>query len=270
MCVVLSVTMMTADQRFHLLKDVRAALSVVLYPIQYLVNFPVTAGEWMGESFSTRETLLAEISSLKTQQTILNARLQKLAALEQENVRLRALLDSSYKVSEKVLIGELLAVNLEPFSQEIVINRGTRHGVYEGQPLLDAHGIMGQITRATPLTSNAMLITDPNSAIPVTVNRNGLRAVAYGTGSELLDLPYFPGNADIAVGDLLVSSGLGGRYPRGYPVATISAIEFDQTKPFAKVQAKPTAHLNRSREVLLIWPDNTQGSAEQARTEADR
>ncbi len=253
----LSIAMMTLDHRFEMLREVRAAFSVALYPIHYLVNFPVTAGAWLGESFGTREALLSEISTLKTQQAILNARLQKLAALEQENVRLRALLDSSFKVSEKVLIGELMAVNLEPFSREIVINRGTRHGVYEGQPILDAHGIMGQITRATPLTSYAMLITDPNHAIPVAVNRNGLRAIAYGNGSELLELPHFPNNADIEVGDLLVSSGLGGRFPRGYPVATITEIDHDPTQPFTKVYAKPAAQLNRSREVLLIWPSQT-------------
>ncbi len=264
----LSITLMTLDHRLQMLKDVRAVLSVALYPIHYAINFPVTAGEWMGESFGTREALLSEISTLKTQQTILNARLQKLAALEQENVRLRALLDSSFKVSEKVLIGELMSVNLEPFSREIVINRGTRHGVYEGQPLLDAHGIMGQITRATPLTSNAMLITDPNHAIPVAVNRNGLRAVAYGTGGELLDLPHFPNNADIREGDLLVSTGLGGRFPRGYPVATITTIEHDPTQPFTKVAARPTAHLQRSREVLLIWPSRPKEGTETAAGEA--
>ncbi len=245
---------MTLDHRFNLLGDLRATISVVVYPVQYAVNFPVSAGEWMDESFSSRETLLAEVTSLKTQQTILNARLQKMAALESENIRLRQLLDSTYKFGDKVLIAELMSVNLEPFSREIVINKGSNSGVYEGQPLLDANGIMGQVTTVTPLTSTAMLITDPNHAIPVAINRNGLRAIAIGS-KDALELPHFPNNADIQVGDLLISSGLGGRFPTGYPVGTISLIEIDPGQPFARVRAKPAALLQQTREVLLIWPD---------------
>jgi len=247
---------MVLDHRFDALKQVRAGLSVALYPVQYAVNFPVTAGEWMGESFATRENLLADLSRLNTQQTILNARLLKMAALEQENLRLRSLLDSSYKVGDKVLIGELMAVNLEPFSREFLINRGSRHGVYDGQPILDSHGVLGQITRAEPLSSHAMLITDPNHAIPVAINRNNLRAIAYGTGSpNSLDLPHFPANADIQVGDLLVSTGLGGVFPRGYPVAEITQITHDPSQPFSEVSARPVAQLQRSREVLMVWPN---------------
>lgn len=245
---------MLLDHRFNLLSEVRATVAVVVYPIQYAVNFPVSAGEWMDESFSSRESLLAEITTLKTQQTVLNARLQKMAALETENIRLRQLLDSTYKIGGKVLIAELTSVNLEPFSREIVINKGSSSGVYEGQPLLDANGIMGQITTVTPFTSTAMLITDPNHAIPVAVNRNGLRAIAIGS-KDALALPHFPNNADIKVGDLLVSSGLGGRFPTGYPVGTISQVEIDSGQPFARVSASPTALLQQTREVLLIWPE---------------
>ena len=252
---VLAILLMTLDHRFQYLKDLRAAVSVVAYPIQTLVNFPVSAGEWMDESFSTRESLLAEITTLKTQQLLYDVRLQKLAALESENMRLRHLLDSSFKVGERVLIAELLAVDMEPFSSQVVLNKGSRHDLYPGQPLLDASGVMGQITKTGPLTSTAMLITDPHHAIPVAVNRNGLRTIAIGTGNpDELDIPHFPNNADIQVGDLLVSSGLGGRFPRGYPVANITHIEIDPGQPFARVTAKPAAELQRSREVLLVWP----------------
>ncbi len=251
----LSIVLMTLDHRFGLLKDLRSVLSVAASPVQYLIHFPVDAGEWMDESFSTREKLLSELTKLKTQQLFYDVRLQKLAALESENRRLRYLLDSTSNVSERVLIAELLAFDMEPFTSQIVINKGLGANIYVGQPLLDANGIMGQITGVEPLTSTAMLITDPNHAIPVAINRNGLRSIAIGTGSsQELDIPHLPNNADIKIGDLLVSSGLGGRFPSGYPVATITAIETDPGQPFARVRAQPMAKLQRSREVLLVWP----------------
>ncbi len=255
---------MTLDHRFQYLKEIRAVVSVIVYPVQYIVNFPVSAGKWADDSFSSREALMAEVTSLKTQQLLYDVRLQKLAALESENMRLRRLLDSSSKVGERVLIAELLAVDMEPFSSQIIINKGRSDNIYLGQALLDANGIMGQVTRVEPLTSTATLITDPNHAIPVAVNRNGLRTILIGTGSsKQLDVSYFPNNADIQIGDLLVSSGLGGRFPQGYPVATITEIGIDPGQPFARVKAKPTAKLQRSREVLLIWPNQSDTDGEQ-------
>ena len=254
---------MTLDHRFHYLKEIRAVVSVIVYPVQYIVNFPVSAGEWAGESFSSRESLMAEVTTLKTQQLLYDVKLQKLAALQSENMRLRQLLDSSTRVGERVLIAELLAVDMEPFSSQIVINKGGGHNIHPGQALLDAHGIMGQVTTVEPLTSTATLITDPNHAIPVAVNRNGLRTIAIGTGNpEQLDIPHFPNNADIQIGDLLVSSGLGGRFPQGYPVATITEIEIDPGQPFARVSAKPAAELQRSREVLLVWSKTPEAETE--------
>jgi rod shape-determining protein MreC len=250
---------MMLDHRFNALKDLRSVISVVIYPIQYVVNFPVTAGDWMDESFSTRETLRKELTNLKTQQLLYDARLQKLAALESENQRLRQLLDSSAKVSERVLIAELLAADMEPFTHQVVLNKGGNHGIHEGQPLLDAHGIMGQVTRVGPITSTAMLITDPNHAIPVAINRNGLRAIANGAGSpDELEIPHFSNDADVEVGDLLISTGLGGRFPAGYPVATVTKVEQNKGQPFALVIAAPTAKLRQSREVLLVWPKPTE------------
>lgn len=269
MCVLISIVFMMIDHRFSLLKDVRSVLSVVVYPIQYAVNFPVTAGAWMDASFSTRETLEREVQALRSKQLLYDARLQKMAALETENQRLRLLLDSSRKVSEKVLIAELLAVDLEPFTHQVVINKGSSQGVYEGQPLLDASGIMGQVTRTGPLTSTAMLITDPNHAIPVAINRNGLRAIANGTGSpDTLEIPHFPNDADVQVGDLLISTGLGGRFPGGYPVATVSKVTQIPGRSFAEVTATPTARLRQSREVLLVWPKQAPALPTQSDTAA--
>lgn len=249
-----SIVIMVVDHRQQHLDDLRSALSLLLYPVQQLTTLPRTGGEWLAEGFTSRRDLQEENANLKTQQILLQAQLQKLDALQAENIRLRDLLDSSIRVGEKVLIAEILSVDLNPFNRQIVINKGTRHGVYAGQPLLDAEGVMGQVVSASPLTSIAMIISDPSHAIPVTVNRNGLRAIAIGTGtSNKLDLPHIPNNADIREGDLLITSGLGGRFPPNYPVATVTEVMINPSEPFAHVKAEPTARLDRSREVLLVW-----------------
>lgn len=248
---------MMVDHRQHNLESIRASASLLIYPLQYLVDLPVSITQWAGENFSSRESLLDDNQKLRIQQTLLLARLQKLAALKVENVRLRELLKSSKKVGESVLIGELLAVDLEPFTRQIIINKGGQDEVFLGQPLLDAGGIMGQIVHVGPFSSTAMLITDPNHAIPVHVNRNGLRAIVVGTGAtDLLEIPYLPNSADIEIGDLLTSSGLGGRFPPDYPVAEVTAVHKDPSQPYAVVYAKPAANLERSREVLLVWRDD--------------
>jgi rod shape-determining protein MreC len=248
---------MVVDHRQHHVETIRSAISVFIYPIQYLVNLPVAVGHWMGQSVSSREKLTEENERLRMQQLLFKAQLQKLSALQVENVRLRELLQSSKKVGENVLIAELLAVDLDPFSRQIVINKGTNDKAYLGQPVLDAEGIMGQIVHAGPYSSTSMLITDANHAIPVHINRNGLRAIALGTGApNVLDIPYLPISADVVVGDLLTSSGLGGRFPRDYPVAQITQVTRNPTQPYATVTAEPIALLERSREVLLVWPSD--------------
>jgi len=246
---------MVVDHKEQHVESIRKAISVVIYPIQYLVNLPVAVAHWLGESVSSHESLSDENERLRIQHLLFKAQLQKLAALQVENVRLRELLQSSKKVGENVLIAELLAVDLDPFSRQIVINKGTNDNTYLGQPVLDAEGIMGQIVHAGPFSSTAMLITDANHAIPVHVNRNGLRAIALGTGApDILEIPYLPISADVVVGDLLTSSGLGGRFPRDYPVARITQVTRNPTQPYATVTAEPIALLERSREVLLVWP----------------
>lgn len=250
-----SVILMAVDHRQHYLEGVRSAISVVVYPLQYLVDLPVSASSWIGENLSGRKTLLEENSRLRMQQTLLKAQLQKFNAIEAENLRLRELLQSSKKVGERVLVGELLAVDLEPFTRQIVINKGSRHGVYIGQPLIGADGVMGQVVHVGPLSAVAMLISDANHAIPVQVNRNGLRAIAMGTGEpDRLSVPFLPLSADISAGDLLVSSGLGGHFPPDYPVAVVTEVSKDPTRPYAVISAAPTASLETSREVLLVWP----------------
>ncbi|HQU15238.1 MAG: rod shape-determining protein MreC [Chromatiales bacterium 21-64-14] len=251
-----SILLMTVDHRAHHLESLRSALSVVVYPLEYLVDLPVAIGRWTSENMTSRRHLLEENSALRTQQFILKTELQRMSALEAENQRLRVLRRSSAQVSGRIRIAEIMAVDLDPYKHHVTINRGSLDGVCVGQPILDADGVMGQVIHVGPLSATAVLITDVSSAIPVQVNRNGLRAIAMGTGNiGRLDLPHLPNNADIRVGDLLVTSGLGGRFPLGYPVARVSAVRHDPGEPFANVTAIPTAHLERSREVMLVWPE---------------
>jgi rod shape-determining protein MreC len=247
---------MTIDHRQHHLDSLRSFLSVVVYPLQWLVDLPDTSSEWFRESLSTRRELQEENASLRTQQLMLNTQLQKLESLEAENRRLRALLDSSFQVGNRhMLIAGLLSVDMDPYRHQIEINKGSLDHLFKGQPLLDSQGVMGQLIHVGPLTATAMLITDPGHAIPVQINRTGLRTIALGTGSiDRLELPHIPTNADVRVGDLLISSGLGGRFPPGYPVAEVIDVEQDPGNTFSEVIARPRAHLDRSREVLLVWP----------------
>ena len=251
---------MTIDHRQHHLDSVRGALSVLVYPLQWIVDLPHTSSEWFRESLSTRRELQEENASLRTQQLVLNTQLQKLEALEAENRRLRALLDSSFQVEERpVLIAALLSVDMDPYRHQIEINKGTLDHLFGGQPLLDSKGVMGQLIHVGPFTSTAMLITDPAHAIPVQVNRTGLRTIALGTGAiDRLELPHIPNNADIRNGDLLVTSGLGNRFPPSYPVAEVTDVQQDPGRTFSQVTARPRALLDRSREVLLIWPPELQ------------
>jgi rod shape-determining protein MreC len=250
----LSISMMVLDHRYNSLESLRSSLAVVLYPVQYLASLPVSLSESASEAFTSRGDLESERRRLHVENLELRARLQKFEALEAENMRLRGLLDSSFKVGDRVQIAELIAVEQDPFRQVVLIDKGSSSGLYEGQPVLDANAVVGQVTHITPLTANVLLITDATHALPVQVRRNGLRTIALGTGLiNRLELPHLPNNADIEVGDLLTTSGLGGRFPPGYPVAQVVEVRREPGRPFAFVIAETTAHLDRLREVLLVW-----------------
>jgi len=247
---------MTVDHRQGHLEKVRSALSVFVYPLQYVANLPVTVTNWVSEALTTRARLMEENALLRDKQLVLSSKIQKFEIIEAENERLREMLQSSERLDERVLIAELLAVDLQPFRHQIVINKGQREGVYDGQAIVDANGVMGQIVHVGPFSSTVLLLTDPTHAIPVQVNRNGLRSVAVGTGqSHILQLEHLSNNVDIKEGDLVVSSGLGSRFPSGYPVGVVHNISRVPGEPFAKVTIIPSAHLEKSREVLLLWPE---------------
>lgn len=251
---IISCSLMILDHREAHLSRIRQAFSVVVYPIQLAVDLPFTGWRWATRSLSNQTSLLEENAQLKRERLDVSVRLQRLAALEAENNRLRAMLDSSAHVADRVLVAEILAVDLDPYRQRFTINRGLNDSVYVGQALLDADGVVGQIVRADLLTSEAVLISDADHALPVAINRNGLRTIVVGTGdSARLRLPYLTNSADIEQGDLLVSSGLGGVFPSGYPVGRVLEVRRQPGQSFAQVIAEPAARLDRDREVLLVW-----------------
>ncbi len=255
----LSILLMVLDHRQNHLESLRSALSVALYPIQYLASLPLILGGEASEALSSRSDILAQRDRLHDENLELRARLQKFEALEAENLRLRALLDSSFKVGDQVQVAELITVEQDPFRQQVLINRGKSSGLFTGQPVLDANAVVGQVTQVNPFTANVILISDASHALPVQVNRNGLRTIALGTGLiNQLELPHLPNNADIRPGDHLSTSGLGGRFPPGYPVAEVIEVRAEPGQPFATVIARTIAHLDRIREVLLVWTLNPE------------
>jgi rod shape-determining protein MreC len=249
--------LMVADHRGHHLSRIRDAVATLAYPVQWAVSAPVKAWDAMRESFATKTRVEAENVTLEADNLTLRLKLLRYDALETENRRLRAVRESSARVVQRSLVAEIVRVDLDPFRQRVLVNKGTRDEVFRGQAAIDASGIFGQVTRAGPLSAEIILISDPEHALPVQVNRTGARSIALGTGrSGLLSLPYLPQNADVVVGDLLVTSGLGGVYPPGYPVGKVTAVTRDPGQPLLAVEAEPLAGLDRDPEVLLVWFDN--------------
>ncbi len=251
----LTIVLMAVDSRSEMLIDVRRLLAAAAYPVQVLIDSPVAVGRWLGESLATRSQLSTENAALRQQILEQSGQLQRLASLAKENARLRALLESTAKISDRVLVTEIMSVDMNPFRHRVIVNKGTDDDVFVGQALIDADGVVGQITRDRVFSAEAILITDAEHALPVEILRNRLRSIAVGSGQlDQLSLPFLPRNADVVVGDLLVTSGLGGTFPAGYPVGTITAVNSTTGEPFLDVTARPQARLNRIREVLLIWP----------------
>jgi rod shape-determining protein MreC len=257
--IILALALLLIDHSTTYFQPVRSTLISLTAPIQYLVSEPISFMEWLGKGLTSKEALLKENETLRAQQLLLEAQVQKLTALEQENEKLRGLVNNDITHQDKFLIAQLLAVNTGSLNQQVVLNKGKSDNVYVGQPVLDAYGLMGQVILTGINTSMVLLITDPKSAIPVQINRNGLRAIATGSNDgNNLELIQVAETADIKTGDLLVTSGLGSRFPEGYPVGTISQINRLPGGKFLKIIMLPTAHINQNREVLLIWPKKNE------------
>ena len=245
---------MFLDQRGGWLEQVRYVLQAAAYPIQLAVNSPSTARRWFGEMFESRDALRTENARLLAQSRQLSIRTQRFEALVHENNELRGLKQALPPVADRWLVAEVINVEFNSLRQRLVINRGTRNGVFKGQAVLSEGGLLGQTIHVGPWSAEVILITDPEHAVPVQIERTGVRTIAVGAGdAEYLALPYLPDNADVKPDDSLITSGLGGVFPQGYPVAKVADVLRDAVPSLGRVRAKPLALLAREREVMLVW-----------------
>lgn len=252
---------MVVDARFDALKPLRAQMGMLVAPLYSAAEMPVRAWQSVTELATSRAQLIADNERLRAEALLTQRKLQKLATLTEQNVRLRELLNSSSLVDERVLVSELIGVDPNPFTQRILLDKGEADGVFLGQPVLDATGLMGQVVEVLPHSARVLLITDASHSLPVQINRNGLRALAAGTGrNEWLELRFVGDTADVREGDIVVSSGLGQRFPAGYPVGRVQSVIRHPAQSFAEVRVTPSAQLNRSRYLLLVFsPESGYG-----------
>jgi rod shape-determining protein MreC len=242
------------DKRYDHLGKIRRALSFVSYPVQLAVASPFEGWHWFRESVTTRDSLRADKARLEAELRVAQFRLQRYEALEAESQRLRGLRENTAGVADRFIIGDIMDVDLDAFRERVLVDKGASQDVFVGQAVLDSGGVFGQVARVEQYTSEVILLSDPAHAIPVEINRTGLRTVAVGTGdTSHLKLPYLPTSADVQVGDLLVTSGLGGGFPVGYPVGTVTRVRRDPAQSLAEVDVRPAAALDRSRELMFVW-----------------
>lgn len=250
---VISLVLLFTNSRWNYFNRVRSVISVVVSPVQYLVDGPIRFVDWIGDYFTLQHRLIADNTAMHTQNLLLQAKVQKILALEKENQQLRRLLSSSSKINSKVLVAQILSVNANRFDPQVILDKGSNSNVKVGQPVLDAYGVMGQVIETDPTSSRVLLITSTRSAVPVEDSRSGIRAVAAGDGySGDLNLLYVTDTADVKAGDVLITSGLGLKFPQGYPVGVVTKVEHVAGQQFATITVDPSAHLERSRQVLLV------------------
>jgi rod shape-determining protein MreC len=254
---ILSLTLMAADAKLHYLNAFRMQLVSLMHPLQVLANVPAATYQEINTFFSTHRFLLKESKALQARVLNQSIALQQLNTLKLENSHLRMLLNATQISPQHIIMGEVMHVGRDPFTKKIMINRGEQHQVQAGEAVVDAIGVIGQVTRVYSSTSEVTLVTDKSLSIPVQIERNGLRAVALGHGRDsTLDLPYLPTNVDIKRGDKLVTSGIDGVYPAGLSVATVIDIEITRDSPFARIVCKPTGGVDHHKQVLVVsMPD---------------
>ena len=258
LALVLSSVFIYCDHKLASFEVARGYLQSLVSPLQYLANSPKQLMDYASENIVSRKQLLLDNQRYQQRELLLHEKLLQLDILKQENNRLRKLLASPIRSDYKKMVAEILAVDSDPYSHQVVINRGTDDGIYEGQPVVDELGVVGQILHVGVNNSRVLLLTDITHAIPLRVHRNGIRVIAKGTGSvKQLEVEHMPHSIDIKVGDLLVTSGLGGKFPEGYPVAEVSYVSDNQSREFARILVTPLVELNRLRYLLLLWPHET-------------
>jgi len=234
-------------------ESLRGYLQSMVSPLQYIANTPKLTMTWISTNVTTRRQLMDENQQFRLDELKFHEQAMQLDIIKQENERLRSLLASPLRSELKKMVAEILSVDSDPYTHQVVINRGAGDDVYDGQPIIDALGVVGQILHVGQTTSRVILITDISHAVPVRVKRNGLRLMASGSGQiDRLNHNFVPQSADVKIGDVLVTSGLGGKYPEGYPVSTISFISNDESREFVRVYSTPIAQIDRLRYLLLL------------------
>jgi len=266
---VLSAVLILLDHRGDWLAQLRGHASVAMQPVWWLAGLPSRLGEGLRDDAATRARLAEENRQLRNELLLGAARQARLQVEAEENARLRGLLGAAERGGLDVQLAPILDVDLDPTRQRLMLNAGTRAGVRRGQAVIDAGGLVGQVIEATPTTAVVLLLTDPDHAVPVAVARTGVRLIAYGTGrSDLLELRNVPLSSDVRAGDVLITSGLGGRFPPGFPVGTIAALRPDDSRAFLVGDVRAAARLDRGRDVLLLRGTGAAGEAGDA-DEAD-
>ncbi|MBA6389734.1 rod shape-determining protein MreC [Colwellia sp. BRX10-3] len=247
------------DHKMNSFESARGFLQSMVSPLQYLATAPKQMMNWAAENIVTRRQLIDDNEQYKINELVFHEQALQLDIVKRENGRLRALLSSPLRSDAKKMVAEILAVDSDPYTHQVVINRGANDGVYEGQAVIDDEGIVGQILHVGTSTSRVLLITDVTHAVPVRISRNGVRLIATGLGViDRLTHNHVPHSQDIRVGDLLVTSGLGSKFPEGYPVAKVTAVIQDESRAFSQIQSQPVAKIDRLRYVLLLWPEQNK------------
>lgn len=262
-CAVISFLCISVDRQSNYLNPVRETLSFVVYPIQLAVDLQIGLTETISSYLKTQKTLMNDLEKLRTENLQLSVRAQRYSAVKRENSRLRDLLDFPVVPDQRTIVANILSIDTKSGSQQIVVNKGENTGAQVGQAMVDVHGVIGQVIKVGPYSAIGLLITDPKHSIPVELNRTGLRAVVTGIDeSKKLSLSFVPIDADVVTGDLVVSSGLGNRFPSGYPVGTIKSVARVEGESFADISVEPISDLTFSREVLLVGSPSQNQEAE--------
>ncbi len=255
-----SASLIFFDHKMNSFDNVRGFLQSMVSPLQYLATTPKQMMSWAVENVTTRRQLIAENTAYKISELQFHQQLLALEIVKKENDRLRSLLASPLRGEVRKMVAEILSVDSDPYSHQVVINKGRDDGVYEGQPVLHDEGIVGQVLHVGVNSSRVLLIVDVTHAVPVRISRNGVRLVASGTGKiDRLTHNFVQHSTDIQTGDLLVTSGLGEKFPEGYPVARVTAVIQNDANAFAVVQSEPVAKIDRLRYLLLLWPEKPVG-----------
>lgn len=259
LALLLAFLLIFADHRLGIMQPVRSVLNSFVSPVQYLAVMPEQALDNFISQVQSRRRLVRENEQLRENVLSLQGQMQRYQFLVRENDRLRGLLASESREERMRMVAEVIAVDSDPFSHQVVVNKGRRNGVYIGQPVIDAEGVIGQVVDVGLITARVILISDQSHAIPLRAELSGIRVIAQGVGNtNSVELMHVPHSTELNVGDLLMTSGLGGVFPEGYPVARISSIVRDESLPFAQVKAVPVANLDRIRMLLLLWDSDSE------------